>query len=64
MVQKNRRTGTSGRVTPSSTGRTTPSGTGSPTRTQHKPIVRIVAALAILMLVVSLATGIIAIVTG
>ncbi|MDH3707932.1 MAG: hypothetical protein OES57_17840 [Acidimicrobiia bacterium] len=68
MVEKNQRRAGGGRVTEpgqsSSSGRTTPSGTGSPTQPRHKPIVRIVAALAIIMLILSLATGIVAIFSG
>jgi len=64
MVEKNRRRGTGGRVTEAGGGRTTPAGTGSPSAPRHKPIVRIIAALAIAMLILSLATGIVAILSG
>ena len=67
MVEKNRRRA-GGRVTEPgsqrSNSRTTPAGTGAPTAPRHKPIVRFVAALAIIMLIVSLATGIVALFTG
>ncbi|MGI9604254.1 MAG: hypothetical protein ACR2QE_20415 [Acidimicrobiales bacterium] len=64
MVEKNRRRGTNSRVTPSGTGRTTPAGTGKPPGTQHKPIVRFIAAFAIFMLIITLAAGIIAVISG
>ena len=67
MVEKNRRRA-GGRVTEpgqsGGTSRTTPAGTGSPTTRTHKPIVRFIALLAIVMLIATLATGIIALFTG
>lgn len=62
MVEKNRRTG--GRVTEPGGGRTTPKGTGKPQGSQHSPIVRFVAALAIVMMILTLAVGIIAVLFG
>ena len=61
MVDKRRRT-TGGRVTPAGGGtRPTP---GRPARRGHSPVVRIIAALAIAMLILTLAVGIIGTVFG